>query len=321
MSQAPKKNDVWQTILVALLLISGIGLLALGVGLAVMRQEFVVLALGILAIIIPAVVFGLGGARGGLGGGAGGDDQMQAILKQLELLNDRMLISDQAKRIAYRDHDREALRQVIIEDIRLEDYEAAMALVNELGETYGYREEAEEFHQQIVEAHAAKRSAMILSATTRIDEICERREWDLARHEAARLMRLYPDYDKVSELPTRINLARERHKAELEREFLTAAEREDLDHAMELLHQMDHYLTPSEAAPYIEIARGVITKEKENLGVRYKLAIQDKDWSQALAVGDKIIEEFPNSLFADEVRSLVDTLRERASEEREAAVG
>ncbi|MHC4996339.1 MAG: hypothetical protein ACYTGQ_14940 [Planctomycetota bacterium] len=317
MNQAPPKKDVWQTVLVSLLLLSGIGLLALGVWLAATRQEFEVLALGILAVIVPAALYGLIGAQAT----SHNDELAEKILAQLEQINDRILISDQAKRLAYRDKDREALRQVIIEDIKLEDYEAAMALVNELGETYGYREEAEDFHQQIVEAHAAKRIAMIQQATARIDEICERREWDLARHEAARLMRLYPEYDKIKELPTRINLARERHKAELEREFLTAAEREDLDHAMELLHEMDHYLSPAEAAPYIEIARGVITKEKENLGVRYKLAIQDKDWTQALAIGDKIIAEFPNSMFADEVRSLVDTLRERAAEEREAAVG
>lgn len=313
MSDAPSKNDLWQTVLFGLLLVTGICLLALGIWVAVTGGGFVVLALGVLAVMLPAVGYGLV-ANGGLGGQ---DNASPEILAHLKTLNDRILISDQAKRLAYRDKDREALRQVITEDIRLEDYEAAMALVNELGETYGYREDAEEFHQQIVEAHAAKRNLMIQQAVVRIDEICDRHEWDLAHHEVARLARLYPDFEKIKELPTRIKLARERHKAELEREFLTAAEREDLDKAMELLHEMDHYLSLTEAAPYIEIARGVITKEKENLGVRYKMAIQDKDWVAALAVGDKIIEEFPNSMFAEEVRTLVDTLRERASEQRE----
>jgi hypothetical protein len=73
------------------------------------------------------------------------------------------------------------------------------------------------------------------------------------------------------------------------------------------------YLTEEEAAPFREAARGVITKKRTNLGVQFKLAIHDKDWSTALRIGREINESFPNTTMAAEVRSMNDMLRARAS--------
>ena len=96
-------------------------------------------------------------------------------------------------------------------------------------------------------------------------------------------------------------------------------EEKSVDKAMELLKELDKYLTAQEAEPYVEVARGVIGKKKENLGVRFKLAVQDRDWIRALTIGENIIREFPNSLFANEVRGMLDLLRERAAQQHTAS--
>ena len=77
---------------------------------------------------------------------------------------------------------------------------------------------------------------------------------------------------------------------------------------------MDAYLSPREAQPYKEIARGVIGKARDNLGIQFKLAVRDQDWEKAIQVGERIMEAFPNSLMAREVRERIGVLRVRAAE-------
>jgi len=193
-----------------------------------------------------------------------------------------------------------------------------MALIEEMANTYGYKEEAEEFRRRLIDVQTQKRETLMQRAVQRIDEICARHEWDRARQEAAQLKRMYPDHPEIAHLPERVDQAREQHKQELEREFLQAAERDDIERAMELLKELDRHLTPEEAAPYMETARGVVGKKRQNLGVRFKMAMQDRDWTQALNVGEQIIREFPNSKMAGEVRGVIDKLRSRATEQRTA---
>jgi len=40
--------------------------------------------------------------------------------------------------------------------------------------------------------------------------------------------------------------------------------------------------------------------------------VHDKSWDQAAAAGQRIIEEFPNSRMAGEVRTMIDSIRQRA---------
>jgi hypothetical protein len=316
------RRDIWLTIQFTLMLLAGLAVLALGAYLAVNRQQYEVLALGFLAVIIPASIYTM---VGGSGGGASADTGLAAeVAEQRRLLaqiSDRLLISDRAKRIAFRQRDRDALRDAIVEDMRTEDYDQAMALVNEMADTYGYREEAEEFRGKIMEAQRKQREAMVQRLLARIDEITRRRDWELARHEAMRLIRTYPDYPEFKDLLNRVEQSFQTTKHELERQFLQAAERGDVDRAVELMKELDKYLTSEEAAAYMETARGVVGRQRENLGVRFKMAVQDRDWVQAIAIGEQIMRDFPNTKFATEVRGMLDTLRQRANEQRAAAAG
>lgn len=311
MAEPQKSRDPWVTLLFSVLLLGGVFLtFGLGLYLAIRENQYTVLALGWLAISIPASVYVLMGRPGGRAAGASNADP-----RQVELLNtiaERLLLTDQAKRIAYRQKDRDALRSAIVEDIRQEDYAAAMVLVNDMADVYGYREEAEQFRQQIIETQAKKRAAMIRAAADRIDQITARHDWDQAHREVERLRRMYPDYPEVNQIAQRVREARDAYKNDLVREFREAYEREDNNRAADLLQEMDKYLTPEEARPYMEMAREVLSRKRENLGVRFKLAMQDHDWHTAIGVGEQIIREFPNSHFAVEVKDLMTTLRERA---------
>lgn len=236
----------------------------------------------------------------------------------LDSINDRLLVSDMAKRIAYRGKDRQVLRDAIRDDLNKGDFDAAMVMVNQMSETYGYREEAEEFRQKIMQLRETDVSTELARAVRRVDELTAQEAWDQAFAEVARIARMYPDAPRAAELPQRVRQAFENRKHELERAFLRAAERDDVDQAMDLLRDLDRYLTEQEAEPFRETARGVIGKKRDNLGVQFKLAVHDKEWSRAVEVGQQIIREFPNTKMADEVRAMLDMLRRHAADEQAA---
>ncbi|MEQ9454542.1 MAG: hypothetical protein RLN76_08115 [Phycisphaeraceae bacterium] len=237
----------------------------------------------------------------------------------LRTMNDRLLISETAKRVAYRDADIQLLRDTIKADINSGEYGAAVVLVEDLGEVYGYREEAEEFRDQIHAARNAETEAKITRSIAKFDETVARHDFDMAQKEIAKFQRLYPESQRIKSLPRKLQQAREQFKHDLERRFLEAASHDDVDQSMELLKEMDKYLTEQEAEPYRETARGVIGKKRDNLGVQFKMAVQDKEWVRAVQVGEQIIAEFPNSRMADEVRGMLDVLRERSRAQLAAA--
>lgn len=237
---------------------------------------------------------------------------------QLKIISDRLLISETAKRITYRDKDRQALREAIEDDLKKGEFDAAMVLITEMSKAYGYISEAEEYRERIGEMREATVAKKIKQSLVEFERLLDQAEWDKATAEAAKIQRLYPDAHQVRDLPKRVKDAWQARKHDLERRLLQSASHDDVEGSMELLRELDRYLTPQEAAPFLEVARGVIGKKRQNLGVQFKLAIQDKEWTQAVAVGEQIIREFPNTKMSDEVRTTIDILRERAAGQRAA---
>jgi len=241
--------------------------------------------------------------------------------QQIELLrsiNQRILLSETAKRLAYRQEDIDALRQTVQQDVDQGYYDAALVLVNEMAENYGLLEEAEEYREKIMAARQADMESRVDQSVTQLNELLDRHQFDQAMREAAKIQRLHPESQRAKGLTRHVSEKREQYKQDLERQFLEASERDDVDRAMELLKELDKYLTEQEAEPFRETARGVIGKKRDNLGVQFKLAVQDKEWQKAVRVGEQIIREFPNTRMGDEVRSMIDLLRQRSAEQQRA---
>lgn len=307
------------TVLFLLMLGGGIAMLVQGIWIFRESKNWdgTLMGLGGLAIIITVALYPITVALYKRGGSAGASDG-ERTEKLLQEISQRLLLSDAAKQILYRDRDREALRRAIREDINRRDFEAALALVNQMGQVYGNRLEAEQFRAEIEKARDAEYQAKIDEAIRNIDHMISRHEFDAAYKEASRIERIFAESDRVTNLRKQVREARERYKHEIERKFLEAAGRDDIEGAMELLKELDMYLSEAEAAPFQETARGVIGKKRQNLGVQFKLAVHDKEWTQSVRVGEQIIREFPNSKMAEEVRGMLDALRQRAAEQMAA---
>ena len=280
----------------------------------------VILAMASLfALIAGAVRCGVYGRAGkGAATQAQADGEQGDVLTQLQIISDRMLLSDTAKRIAYRNEDVNALREAIREDIVKKDFDAAMMLVQEMSQTFGYREEAEEFREQIAAARSTEIDARITILLQRLDQIIAAHDFRQAMADALKIKRIYPDNPRVATIDEYVSKAQLDYKQQLERDFLAAAQKDDVDGAIDLLKQLDAYLTEREAEPFREVARGVIGKKRDNLGVQFKMAVHDKEWVKAIRVGEQIIRDFPNTRMAEEVRERIDLLRERAAGQQAA---
>lgn len=236
-----------------------------------------------------------------------------ALAQAVDRISEQSALSDDARRVLNRKRERDLLRRAIEEDMAAGEWDAAMILVRELAERFGYRADAEEFRARIETARAETLDRKVTDAVSLLDGMIIQRRWEVAFSEAARITRLFPDSRRVEGLRARVEQARQSYRADLERRFLLAAQANRAEEALELLRELDGYLTSAEAAPYQELARGVIGKARDNLGAQFKLAVQDKRWRHAAELGEQIIEHFPKSRMAEEIRGMIDEIRARAT--------
>ena len=243
------------------------------------------------------------------------------IIRQVDRIHEHTMLSDNAKRVLFRDREIQLLRGAIEDDIARGDYNAAITLCDEMANLFGYREEAEAFRSRIVQARREQYEFEVQAAADQFEVSLGERNWAAVHQQAARIRRLYPDSHLVGELDQRIRMARHEHRGELESHFLEAARREDVETAMDLLKQLDLYLNRDEAGRLTEVAEGVIVRHRENLGAAFRTAVNDHRWRKAVQLGETIIAEFPNTQMAAEVRSLLAVLQSRAGQAAVTAEG
>ena len=129
----------------------------------------------------------------------------------------------------------------------------------------------------------------------------------------------FPDNERVRNLPQEIETRRQGHKRQLLESWHEAVARHDVDGSIEILRQLDTYLTPKEAEGLQETARGIFREKLNSLGKQFAVSVQEHRWHDALGVGDQIVRDFPNTRIAQEVREKMDVLRKRATEPAAAA--
>ncbi|MFZ4575046.1 MAG: hypothetical protein ACOYN0_11650 [Phycisphaerales bacterium] len=278
------------------------------------RQHLELGVVGILLVLTTAPIAFISAVMLVAGDNGALAAKMDDVVRSMREMSGQSALSDDARRILNRGTEREILCRAIEEDISAQNWDAAMVLVRELADNFGYRQDAEQFRRRIQQACAQTLEAQVNEAIAYLDGLIIQRRWDDAFADAARLQRLYPDSARVEGLRNRVNQARLSYKDDLERKFLEATSEGRADEALSLLKELDGYLGPQEAEPLRELARGVIGKARENLGVRFKLAVRDRRWREAAAAGEQIIRDFPNTRMAAEVREVIDGVRSRATQ-------
>ena len=242
------------------------------------------------------------------------NERLQHLNVLLNQVAEQQLISERAKAIAFRDEERETLRRAIREDISKKDYDAALILANDIEAIFGYKQEADRFREEIAGMREAEVRHHVNEAITAIDWHCRSEQWTAALREAERVMALYPGDGQAQGLVGEIENRRQAHKRELLSGWHEAVGRHDVDGSIEILKRLDLYLTPAEAEQMQETARQVFKDKLMLLGQQFTQAVKDHNWHESLRVGELIVNEYPNSRMAQEVREKWDVLQRRASE-------
>ncbi|HTW94877.1 MAG TPA: hypothetical protein VMD30_08800 [Tepidisphaeraceae bacterium] len=240
-------------------------------------------------------------------------ERLEQVSVLLTLVTENQLLSDRAKSVAFREKDREAVRRAVHEEIAAGDWEAAMALANDMERTFGYREEAERFRQEINAKRTEIMQKHIAEQTAAVDRFTMAEAWGQAFQEAQRIMAMYPNEERVMRLPQEIEARRQGRKKELLDSWHEAVQRHDVDNSIEILKRLDLYLTPAEAETMQETARGIFKEKLGILRTQFAMAVQDKRWMEAVTLGDQIMTEFPNTRMAQEVREKMEMLRQRVT--------
>ena len=242
------------------------------------------------------------------------NERLQQVSVMLDLISENQLLSDRAKSVAFREKDRDALRRAIQEEMAKQDFEAAASLASEIERSFGYTQEAERFRQEIDTKRNELYRARLGELVAVIDRHTRGENWAEAHKEAERLKALYPNDPQIANLPTEIDARREQHKQRLIESLHDAVARKDTDGGIEIVNQLDMYLSPAEAEKLQDEVRAVFKAKLENLRTQFGIAHQDENHAEELRIAEIIIQDFPNTQMAKELRERISELRRRAAE-------
>ncbi|MCE5279817.1 MAG: hypothetical protein ABFD92_05545 [Planctomycetaceae bacterium] len=223
-------------------------------------------------------------------------------------------LSDQAKSLVYHEVEVEAFREAIHADLIRQDYRSAQSLLESIETKLGYADEAARLREEMESNRKASLDEKIDTAVRRVMSIIARFDWTRATRETRRLQNLFPDNPKIAALVGHVEQARQKRKSELLQAYGEATRKNDVDAGIQLLTELDKYLSPQEAGALRESARGVFRAKLHNLGVQFAIRVSEQQWAEAVSVGEEIIRSYPNSRMAQEVRDKLGQLRMRAAQ-------
>jgi len=238
-------------------------------------------------------------------------EQMSSLVGKV---SESQLLSDRAKSVAFREKDRDAIRRAISEEMGRGEWEAAHALADQFEQAFGSKSEADRFRGEINDRRSEGARREIAEVAAVIDRHVRNEQWTAAVREAEKLHERFPNVEQVRQLPAEIEARRQSHKKQLLQSWHEAVARHDVDGSIEILKQLDSYLTPAEAESMQDTARGVFKEKLSNLVSQFGNSIRDHRWGEGVRVGEQIQSEFPNSRAAQEVKEKMDMLRQRANE-------
>ena len=235
---------------------------------------------------------------------------LEKIHAGLTQINHSTRISETAKAIAFRDADRQSLREAVIEKLQQQDFDAAQQIIDEIANRPEYEELAKQLRKQVGDYHTATDQERINQATAHIEKLLNNCHWARASAQIEGLIKAYPDNEQVNSMRQILLDKKQERKRILLAAWDDAVRGQETDRSLDILKELDLYLTPNEGLALQEAARDVFRTKLHNLGVQFSIAVTEKQWTSALNIGQHIIREFPNSRMSEEIHGKLDVLKQ-----------
>jgi hypothetical protein len=230
-------------------------------------------------------------------------------------INQSTRLSETAKAIASRDADRQSLREAVFDKLQQKDFAAANEIIDEIAHSAGYREMANQLRVEADKYRDATDTERVNQVVANIEKLFESFQWTKASAQIERLIEVFPDSEKAKVMRQKLLDKKEERKKVLLTAWDDAVKRQVTDRSLEILQELDMYLTPNEGLALQEAARDVFRNKLHNLGVQFSLAVSSKQWDKALKTGEQIMRDFPNSRMSEEIREKWDILKQKAQQQ------
>ncbi len=237
-------------------------------------------------------------------------DALEKISTGLTQINHSTRVSETVKAIAFRDADRQSLREAVFDKLQQQEFDDAQQIIDEISKRPEYAELAEQLKAQVEQYHTATDQERINQAVAHIERLLDNCRWARASAQIEGLIKAYPDYEKAKLMRQILLDKKQQRKKILLAAWDDAVQQQETDRSLEILKELDLYLTPNEGLALQEAARDIFRTKLHNLGVQFSIAVTEKQWSGALNVGQQIIKEFPNSKMSKEIRGKMDVLEQ-----------
>jgi len=245
------------------------------------------------------------------------DNTVEMLSRQNNLLvkiSQASRLSDTAKEIVFRDSEQMELAESALTKLHQHDFDEAESMVRAIGKHPKYKELAERLAQMTTKYRSATEEGRVNQIISHIEDLFDQKRWIQAAGQIENLTKMFPYSEKAKTMPQRLRESKDRQKSELLAEWDLAVHEKDTDRGLEILKELDLYLTPNEALALRESASTVFKTKLHNLGVEFSVAVADQNWKKALQTGRNIVQNFPNSRMASEIRGKMDILQERAKQ-------
>jgi len=235
---------------------------------------------------------------------------LEKIHAGLTQINHSTRVSETAKAIVFRDADRQSLREAVFEKLQQQDFDAAQEILDEIAKRPEYRELAEQLRAQAEKYRTATNQERLNQVTAHIEKLLNNCHWAMASAQIEGLIKAYPDNKQVKSMRQILLDKKQERKRILLAAWDDAVKGQETDRSLDILKELDLYLTPNEGLALQEAARDVFRTKLHNLGVQFSIAVTEKQWPSALGIGQHIIKDFPNSRMSEEIRGKLNVLRQ-----------
>jgi len=236
---------------------------------------------------------------------------LEKISAGLAQINQSTRISEAAKVIAFREADKQSLRDAVFEKLQQQDFGSAYDMINEIASRPEYEELAQQLQAQADKYHNATDQERMNQTIAHIEQLLDECQWVKASTAIEEFIKAHLNSDWARTMRQRLLEKKEARKRTLLAAWDDAIKRQDTDHSLEILKELDLYLTPNEGLALQEAARDVFRTKLHNLGVQFSIAVTEKLWDKAIQTGEQIVRDFPNSRMAEEIREKMTVLREK----------
>ena len=239
---------------------------------------------------------------------------LEKIHAGLAKINQSTRISETAKAIAFRDADKQSLREAVFEKLQQQNFDAASEIIDEIAHSTVCQQLAEQLRTEADKYRDATDAERLKLVYAHIEKLLENYQWAKASTQIERLIKDDPENEKAKGLRQKLLDKKQERKKVLLNAWDDAVKRQATDRSLEILKELDFYLTPNEGLALQEAARDVFRTKLHNLGMQFSLAISGKQWPKAIEVGQQIVSDFPNSKMAEEIRERMAVLKQKVNQ-------